>query len=108
MRQNYIEFTVIIIAALTLCSTNTYPSIATDVAPVAGTPVAGAVTTVADTPAAFTAAPTASAVIVDGRSITFDAYNIAGYNYFKLRDLALQLNGTPKQFAVGWDETLDT
>ena len=57
---------------------------------------------------AASAAPTASTVVVDGRDIVFDAYNIAGYNYFKLRDLALQLDGSPKQFAVGWDEAGDS
>jgi hypothetical protein len=49
------------------------------------------------------AAPTASAVLVNGKSVAFDAYNISGNNYFKLRDLAFTLNGTEKQFAVGWD-----
>ena len=62
----------------------------------------------AGAPAALTAMPTASAVLVDGQSIIFGAYIIAGYNYFKLRDLALQLNGTPKQFAAGWNEALDS
>ena len=33
-----------------------------------------------------------------------DKYNIDGYNYFKLRDLAAILNGTKGQFDVGWDE----
>ena len=51
------------------------------------------------------ASPTDSTVAVDGKSIDFDAYNISGYNYFKLRDLAYVLNGSEKQFAVGWDDT---
>lgn len=50
-----------------------------------------------------TAIPTSSTVLVDGKSVSFDAYNIAGSNYFKLRDLAAAVNGTKKQFAVGWD-----
>jgi len=29
---------------------------------------------------------------------------IAGYNYFKLRDLASVLSGTEKQFDIMWDE----
>jgi hypothetical protein len=49
------------------------------------------------------AVPTASTVLVNGKNIAFDAYNIGGNNYFKLRDLAFTLNGTEKQFAVGWD-----
>ena len=50
-----------------------------------------------------TATPTASTVLVDGEEIAFDAYNINGNNYFKLRDIAFVLNDTDKQFAVGWD-----
>jgi hypothetical protein len=50
-----------------------------------------------------TALPTASEVLVDGEKIAFEAYNIKGYNYFKLRDLAMAVNGTKKQFQVGWD-----
>ena len=46
---------------------------------------------------------TASAVLVNGERVEFDAYNIAGNNYFKLRDLAYALNGTDKQFEVGYD-----
>jgi len=49
------------------------------------------------------AKPTASTVLVNGKNIAFGAYNIAGNNYFKLRDLALAINGTGKQFSVGWD-----
>jgi hypothetical protein len=52
---------------------------------------------------ALVAAPTSSTVIVNGRRVAFDAYNIGGNNYFKLRDLAYTLNGTEKQFEVGWD-----
>ena len=51
----------------------------------------------------LTATPTASTVLVDGRDVAFDAYNIGGNNYFKLRDIAYTINGTPKQFYVGWD-----
>jgi len=50
-----------------------------------------------------TAIPTTSSVLLDGKKISFDAYNINGYNYFKLRDLAMALNGTAKQFDVTWD-----
>jgi hypothetical protein len=50
-----------------------------------------------------TAAPTASSVLVNGSSVPFQAYTIGGNNYFKLRDLAMVLNGTSKQFSVGWD-----
>ncbi|MDR1558767.1 MAG: hypothetical protein LBS84_03530 [Clostridiales bacterium] len=53
--------------------------------------------------AAISAVPTSSTVLVDGESKTFDSYNINGFNYFKLRDIAYVLNGTSKQFAVDWD-----
>lgn len=50
-----------------------------------------------------TANQTASNVLVNGKQIAFDAYNIGGNNYFKLRDLAYALNGSNKQFEVTWD-----
>ena len=50
--------------------------------------------------AAITAKPTESNVLVNGVSKSFDAYNINGSNYFKLRDLAYVLNGTEKQFEI--------
>ena len=49
------------------------------------------------------AKPTGSTILVNGKQISFEAYNIAGNNYFKLRDLASALNGTGKQFEVAWD-----
>jgi hypothetical protein len=58
-------------------------------------------------PAALTAKPTASSVLFNGQTVAFDAYNISGSNYFKLRDLAYALNGSEKQFNVGWDGTAD-
>jgi len=54
---------------------------------------------------AVNASPTSSTVLVNGKNVAFDAYNIGGNNYFKLRDLASTLNGTPKQFEVGYDDT---
>lgn len=37
-----------------------------------------------------------------------EAYNIGGYNYFKLRDLATLLNGTNSQFSVVYDDARRT
>ncbi len=42
-------------------------------------------------------------ITVDGKPIEVVAYNIKGNNYFKLRDIAHLVNGSPKQFDVGWD-----
>jgi hypothetical protein len=50
-----------------------------------------------------TALATQSSVTVNGKDVAFQAYNIDGANYFKLRDIALALNGTAKQFDVGHD-----
>jgi len=50
-----------------------------------------------------TALPTVSTVFVDGENVSFDAFNINGFNYFKLRDVAYILSGTTRQFDVGWD-----
>lgn len=50
-----------------------------------------------------TAVPTASPVLINGLSVQFDAYNIEGNNYFKLRDLAFVLNSTKVRFDVTWD-----
>ncbi|MCL2498255.1 MAG: ABC transporter substrate-binding protein [Symbiobacteriaceae bacterium] len=49
------------------------------------------------------ATPTASTVLVNGALVAFDAYNIGGNNYFKLRDLAFVLSGSVKQFGVDFD-----
>ena len=49
------------------------------------------------------ALPSSSAVLVNGTAVTFQAYNIGGNNYFKLRDLAQAINGTEKQFEIGYD-----
>jgi len=54
---------------------------------------------------AHSAVPTSSAVLVNGKLKTFDSYNINGYNYFKLRDIAYVLNGTAKQFGIDWMTT---
>ena len=53
--------------------------------------------------ATISVSPTTSAVYINGVSTYFEAYNIRGNNFFKLRDLAMALNGTQKQFEVSWD-----
>lgn len=49
------------------------------------------------------ATPTASTVLVNSISTSFEAYTIEGNNYFKLRDLAQVVNNTEKNFEVEWD-----
>ena len=47
--------------------------------------------------------PSTHHVEVNGKAVNPQAYNIGGYNYFKLRDLAYLLNGTTMSFNVTWD-----
>lgn len=49
------------------------------------------------------AAPTNDRLTVDGRPAAPAAYKIDGSNCFKLRDLAMLLNGTAAQFSVDYD-----
>lgn len=51
----------------------------------------------------ITATPNNASVAVDSKPIEIGAYNIGGYNYFKLRDIAAALNGTGSNFEVGYD-----
>ncbi len=44
------------------------------------------------------------ALEVDGRSVSCEAYNIDGHNYFRLRDVAALLSGTSAQFSVEYNE----
>ena len=65
---------------------------------------AAAPTTPIVTPASTaTAKPTNATVMVNGKQIAFDAYNINNNNYFKLRDIAKVLSGSDKQFEVTWN-----
>jgi len=57
---------------------------------------------------AFTAVLSPQNLTVNGERITCEKYNIDGSNYFKLRDIALLLNGTDSQFSVGWDAASST
>jgi hypothetical protein len=52
------------------------------------------------TPATATAQPSNQAMTVDGAAVNPDRYNINGSNYFKIRDLAMLLNGTAAQFEI--------
>lgn len=50
-----------------------------------------------------TAKPSPHAIYVDGTKANVAAYEINGYNYFKLRDIAAIVNGSEKQFEVIWN-----
>lgn len=43
---------------------------------------------------------TSQKLIVNGKDVKCEVYNIDGNNYFKLRDIAMLLNGTESQFSV--------
>jgi len=53
---------------------------------------------------ALTVNATSSNILIDGQKVDFQAYNIDGNNYFKLRDLAYALSGTDAQFEVTWNQ----
>lgn len=62
----------------------------------------------AATPAASAVVPTPQTITVDGETVTPTVYSIGCYNYFKLRDLAMLLNGTDAQFEVDYDNATGT
>lgn len=43
-------------------------------------------------------------IIINGSALTVKTYNIDGYNYIKLRDIAAMVNGTEDQFNVVWSQ----
>ncbi|MGP1569652.1 MAG: hypothetical protein ACTTH0_01830 [Eubacteriales bacterium] len=52
--------------------------------------------------------PNLATVAINNKEFVFDAYNIDGNNYFKLRDLAFILMDTNKKFDVSWDAATKT
>ncbi len=44
--------------------------------------------------------PSTAGVMVDGKIVEMESYNIDGYNYFKIRDVAMALKGTNSEFGV--------
>jgi len=69
------------------------------------TGITGAAVSAADT---ATAIKSPGIILIDGGEAVFDAYNINGNNYFKLRDIAYKLSGTSAQFEVYWDGANNT
>ncbi len=52
------------------------------------------------------ALPSTAKVKVDGKLVEFEAYNIGGNNFFKLRDIAMALNEGSKPFEIKWNGKL--
>jgi hypothetical protein len=65
--------------------------------------VVGGEFAISSNPAKKEAILSTSKVYVDGREVSFTAYNIAGSNYFKLRDI-----GKVIDFGVAWDSSTNT
>ena len=54
------------------------------------------------------AVPSSVTVTVNQRNVAIRAYNVDGANYFKLRDVAMALNGSAKAFDVRWNASTRT
>ena len=54
------------------------------------------------------ALPSTHRVMLNGRLLPLQAYNINGSNYFKLRDLAYVLSDTPARFNTHWNPVTET
>lgn len=56
---------------------------------------------------ASTALPMSARFLVNNQEVCVDAYTIEGNNYFKLRDFAMGMKGTEKEFEVAWEPQLN-
>lgn len=54
-------------------------------------------------PKGITAIPSNSKVLVNGNAVTLTAYEVDGNNYIKLRDFAMAMSETDKQFSTSFD-----
>jgi hypothetical protein len=54
-------------------------------------------------PTVANVSPTTATILINNENIAFQAYNIQGRNFFRLRDIAYVLNGTSAQFNVTWN-----
>lgn len=88
--------------------TNFHIVMTTDGTPKGDNPAAPKPIKVSNLPKEAVANRTDSSIYVNGKKINLDVQEINGSNYFKLRDIAYVLNGTEKQFAVGWDNASKT
>ena len=55
----------------------------------------------------YTATPSSDNTTLNGSPVTMQAYKINSNNYVKLRDFANMVNGTPLNFEVTWDGSLN-
>ena len=60
--------------------------------------------TVAIEETVYTANPSTTKFELNGNPVSLEAYLIGNNNYVKLREIAIALNGTSKQFNVTWDQ----
>ena len=97
-----------IIANANNVKTNFVVTMTTEGTPKGDNPVAPKPIKVSNLPKEAVANRTDSSIYVNGKKINLDVQEINGSNYFKLRDIAYVLNGTEKQFAVGWDNASKT
>ena len=88
--------------------TNFIVIVTTEGTPKGDNPAAPKPIKVSNLPKQAVANRTDSSIYVNGKKINLDVQEINGSNYFKLRDIAYVLNGTEKQFAVGWDNASKT
>ena len=54
------------------------------------------------------ASKTNNPLFINGEQVDFPAVKISDWNWLKLRDVAMILNGTSKQFSIGYDEATNT
>ena len=55
-----------------------------------------------------TAVKTQSNLKINNNIVDMDSYNIDGYNYFKLRDVAYSLNNTGSSFSINFDSNTNS
>ena len=65
--------------------------------------IRGNVTYYSETERFSRVAPSVQRIVVDGKTVAMEIYNIDGSNYFKLRDMAALMSGTKSEFSVNFN-----
>ena len=65
--------------------------------------IKGNVTYYSETGRFSNVAPSSQKIVVDGKEVAMEIYNIDGSNYFKLRDMAALMAGTKSEFSVDFN-----